>query len=428
MKQIISPEALVASFYQELEARGYRRKTYYTYRAICNRLMDWCRDMGITKYSPDVGERFCDANIGGHQRTGNMSVREKYYLRTIRLLNNLQSGGDFEYRTPLTSRSFREDYLSLVESFTLYLSEEMHLSPYSIRAKRSILLSFDIYQRDHGRGLTDISVVIVEAFMSDCCPQKSRHIYKVALHSFFEYLKYIGATNEDLSRCILKEPRVAKQKALVSTYSEDEVRTILSSVSRYSSKGKRDYLVVLLAAEYGLRASDIVRLNLAQIDWEKNLITIVQHKTKVQLSLPLLPSVGNAIIDYLKSDHVLNSQNYIIVRHDTLNAGKPISAAMVTTIVAKAIEKANPLGWKQKRHGPHALRHSLATNMLQKNTPLPLISSVLGHSTLETTKVYLSVDIEHLRKCCLPMPLMQSQHYRTIYIEDHENARIQISV
>jgi len=72
---------------------------------------------------------------------------------------------------------------------------------------------------------------------------------------------------------------------------------------------------------------------------------------------------------------------------------------------------ANIPNWKNKKHGPHSLRHSLATNMLKQNISLPIISTVLGHQKTETTKVYLSVDIEKLRQCALPVPKLNSLHY-----------------
>ena len=75
---------------------------------------------------------------------------------------------------------------------------------------------------------------------------------------------------------------------------------MLSAIDRSTRKGKRDYLVSLLAAEYGMRASDIVRLSLKHIDWERNTVSFSQYKTDVPVQYPLLSSVGNAIIDYLR--------------------------------------------------------------------------------------------------------------------------------
>lgn len=75
------------------------------------------------------------------------------------------------------------------------------------------------------------------------------------------------------------------------------------------------------------------------------------------------------------------------------------------------MEKVNITGWKDKKHGAHSLRHSLATNLLKKNVSLPVISTVLGHQQTETTKIYLKVDTENLKTCTLKMPELKSPYY-----------------
>jgi site-specific recombinase XerD len=76
------------------------------------------------------------------------------------------------------------------------------------------------------------------------------------------------------------------------------------------------------------------------------------------------------------------------------------------------MRKASITGWKEKKHGAHSLRHSLATNMLKKNVSLPVISTVLGHQTTETTKIYLKVDSNNLRSCTLKMPIISTPYFR----------------
>jgi len=79
---------------------------------------------------------------------------------------------------------------------------------------------------------------------------------------------------------------------------------------------------------------------------------------------------------------------------------------------------ANIKNWKHKKHGPHSLRHSLATNMLKKNISMPVISTVLGHQNTESTKIYLSVDTDKLRQCPLPIPALHTKHYRIGGVEN----------
>jgi len=140
-------------------------------------------------------------------------------------------------------------------------------------------------------------------------------------------------------------------------------------------------------------------------------ISFNQHKTDVPVNYPLIASIGNAIIDYLENGRPVTNAQEIIVSHESANKGKMLNRGTVHSIVSKYMRKANISHWKNKKHGAHALRHSLATNLLKKNVSMPLISTVLGHQTTESTKVYLSVDFKQLRQCALPIPPVKSAYY-----------------
>lgn len=94
------------------------------------------------------------------------------------------------------------------------------------------------------------------------------------------------------------------------------------------------------------------------------------------------------------------------------NYGEKMSRPNIHSIVAKYMKTANIEDWQKKKHGPHSLRHSLATNMLKRNETLPVISTVLSHQSTETTRIYLKVDSEKLKHCCLPVPELNSEHYK----------------
>lgn len=202
-----------------------------------------------------------------------------------------------------------------------------------------------------------------------------------------------------------------KNSKLPTTYEEEEIRSMVNAVERASAIGKRDYLVLLLATEYGWRAKDITLFRFDQIDWDNNVIRFDQHKTDVPVEFPLLSSVGNAIIDYLKHGRPKSDAPEIIVSHLGANLGTPLSSPTIHSIVTKYLRRANIAGWTKKKHGPHAMRHSLATNLLGKNVALPIISTVMGHQRTETTSVYISVDYEKLKECALPMPPLRSALY-----------------
>lgn len=125
---------------------------------------------------------------------------------------------------------------------------------------------------------------------------------------------------------------------------------------------------------------------------------MVQVKTKEKVELPLLQDIGNAIIDYLKYGRPKSGLPFIFLRHippyDNMDYNN------LNGIVKKYLGMAG-INYDERKHGPHSLRHSLATNLLAKETPLPVISSILGHASTESTMEYLRVDVHSLRRCAL---------------------------
>jgi integrase len=193
-----------------------------------------------------------------------------------------------------------------------------------------------------------------------------------------------------------------RRARIPSAYTAEEISRLINSIDRGNPVGKRDYALILLAARLGLRASDICALSFDNINWEGNRIELTQQKTNEMLVLPLTEEVGLALIDYLKNGRPITDCPCVLVKHvPPYDAIKPSSTY---NIVSNYFEKSGIPMPPGKKHGPHALRHSLASALLEYNVPLPVISEVLGHANTDTTGVYLKVDIKHLRKCALSVP------------------------
>ena len=173
------------------------------------------------------------------------------------------------------------------------------------------------------------------------------------------------------------------------------------SISRTSNVGKRDYAMVTLCSRLGLRVSDVANLSFKDINWENNSINIIQYKTGNPLTLPLLSIVGNAIIDYLKNARPKSTSSRIFLScrppYGEMNPGSVHGA------IAVAFSKSG-VDYGDRHHGGHALRFSLAQRMLDKSTPIPIISETLGHTELDTTRTYVRIDLVHIMGCVLDVP------------------------
>lgn len=215
---------------------------------------------------------------------------------------------------------------------------------------------------------------------------------RLFLHFLYEH----SLTETDLS---LSLPElVAARKMFHEGFTEDELDRLLAHPDRDTATGKRDYAMMILAAQSGLRACDVVRLELGSIDWRTREIRLTQHKTSEPLSLPLEPESGNAIADY-----ILNGRPNSVVKNIFLcHTGKvrPLDARSASGVVSNHMKQA---GIPAKRRAFHALRRTFGTSLLQKEVSFELIQQLLGHRDMDSMKPYLSIDEQGLKQCALSL-------------------------
>ena len=222
-----------------------------------------------------------------------------------------------------------------------------------------------------------------------------------SLRLFLSFLHDKNITATDLSLVVPKNSYRSCEK-LPSLYTKDEVEKLLESVDRKSPMGKRDYAILLTAARLGLRASDLSGLTFSEIKWTENRISLVQHKTKKRIELPLLNDVGAAIIDYLKYGRPKSDSEYVFLRTQT--PCTRLTAKSMYNISKRYFAIAEIENKEKRKQGAHALRHSLAARLLENKTPLYVITEIFDHNSLETTQEYIRIDTQTLRQCALPVP------------------------
>ena len=404
-------ETLVSLCDEELRHREYLGSYYARILSHWEKLQIWLDKQGITEFSEEIGSKYLESVYGTHLLPPNspMAIREGF--RAIRMLISYQTCGEFEFRSPGVEYTFDGAVGKAAFDYLEYCRTEKCLAQKTLDNKRVYLFDFSRYMDDTNEWFDSLSIERMETFFkSKGYSLSSRHNCANIVRNFLRYVFETGKYDRDCSVFVLKD-NYRKNSKLPTTYDEEEIRSMVNAVERASAIGKRDYLVLLLATEYGWRAKDITLFRFDQIDWDNNVIRFDQHKTDVPVEFPLLSSVGNAIIDYLKHGRPKSDAPEIIVSHLGANLGTPLASPTIHSIVTKYLRRANIAGWTKKKHGPHAMRHSLATNLLGKNVALPIISTVMGHQRTETTSVYISVDYDKLKACALPMPPLYSALY-----------------
>jgi integrase/recombinase XerD len=217
---------------------------------------------------------------------------------------------------------------------------------------------------------------------------------------FLAFLASSGRTPESLAGR-LPPHRHVRHESEPHLWAVEEIRRVLAVIDRQSAAGKRDYAMILATARLGLRISDLRQLELSDLDWRAKTITIVQHKTRVPLSLPLLDDVGWAIIDYVGHGRPETACPKVFVKHrhpfDAFG-----SASSVASRLSRHAARARITFAPGEVCGMHSLRGALAVAMIANDTPIPVVSAVLGHASSDTTQAYyLRFDIDRLRCCAL---------------------------
>lgn len=230
-----------------------------------------------------------------------------------------------------------------------------------------------------------------------CLALKSNY-YLSAIHTFLRFLAEEGYTQRDYS-CIV--PLFKRPQPMPPVYSEAEIRRIEAAVDRQGPHGKRDYAALLLATRLGIRGGDIATLTFEELDFKRNTICLTQQKTAAPLSLPMLPEIKAALLDYLEHERASSDSEYVF-----LSLKPPfshISVQLLGKLTSAAIRSAGIVPGGRKC-GSHAFRASLASSMVNDDVPYEVVRNTLGHTDVNAIKSYAKLDVERLRVYALAVP------------------------
>jgi len=227
---------------------------------------------------------------------------------------------------------------------------------------------------------------------------KRAKLLTTALRSFFRYARYRGGITCDLAAAV---PTVANwsMASIPRAIPAEAVHRLLASINRRTATGRRDYAILLVLARLGLRAGEVVRLELEDIDWNAGSLS-VQGKGDQRCALPLPAEVGAAIAAYLRYGRPPSSSRRVFLRAKAPIRGL-LGAQAISSLVRHNLIRADI---QAPTHGAHQFRHALATEMLGHGASLTEIGEVLRHRSPQTTMIYAKVDLESLRTLALPWP------------------------
>ena len=315
--------------------------------------------------------------------------REQLLSRAVRWLR-------FLGRLQIPGEAFPA-YRSLLELYADYLRMEKGLSEGTIRTRHWYVENFlGWFFQDHNSlhqlTIADLDEAMARKGRDDGYARLSLRAYASSLRSFLRYAESRAWCTRGLA-ALVASPRVYQHENLPRSPSWNDVQRLVATTEGSRPKDIRDRAILLLLAVYALRSGEVRALKLEDLDWEKGLLFVPRIKGRKREPYPLSPTVGHAIIRYLKEARPRSPYRQVFL---TVEAPiQPLRQSSLWTIVAKRTLSLDP---PVKRHGPHALRHASATHLLAQGYSLKEIGDHLGHRLSKTTAVYTKVNLTGLRE------------------------------
>jgi len=390
-----------------LQELNYANQTLKTYRLIWRRFSEFAQNEGQPQYSSEIANGFLNQYYGICDPGNPKTQFDRTKVRAMKILEDIKNSGCIQKILVSKQRIRPTDFEGIYKIYALFLMSQ-NQSKNTIASRLSRIDVFLRYLESKNILHTDlISPIIIIDFMTYLQKNYSSAGKSNVLFTLRDFLTCPSLSTHFPERLgkVITVIRTNKNERLPSFYSQEEVKHILDSVDRSSRQGKMDYLIILLAAQLGIRTSDIRCLKLENIKWDRNTLEFSQQKTKKYIQLPINEPLKFAILDYLKNGRTnptIPDSGHLLIR--TRAPHEPYSENnRFTGKIALYFQKSG-VQIKGKHHGLHSLRHSLASQLLKQLTPVTSIASALGHKSIEATKRYLQIDIEQLRSIALEVP------------------------
>ena len=386
---------------------NYNPATIKFYEREWNKIQRFLmEEYGDTQYQMERGLKYLEKQYGfvTKYKDGTLTQQRVQLLRVVHMLE------DYSLHKVLTRRyhasknpiSLNEYYVAIFQHYCACL-DESELSASTVAHYKSISAVFMDY-------LTQLKVYDTSSISMETCNGylktqagysfKTVELNVCGIRHFLRHLYSMGMITDDFAEKI-HMPLVSKSAKIPSAWTADELKRMISAIDRNSPVGKRDYAMIVLACVLGLRVGDIKTLRFGNFDWNEKKISFIQHKTHKPLTLPLPDAVGWAVIDYIKNGRPsFYETDIVFLKHmppfDTFSDNDHLGSR-----IKHYMNKAGINRYKERHSGFHSLRHSAGSMLLEMETPLPVITNILGHSDSDVTAVYLKTDLEKLAACVL---------------------------
>lgn len=395
-------EELIYLREKELMDMEFSHNMVCNLRKYWNEFQQFCKKNNMDTFD----ECMTDKYINSTYYFDESNTHTKRAIRAMKVLIDIKNVNEYIPHKSKCENELNNYYKDILKNYLFFCKTIRENSDRTIDEKRMLTIKFFIYLQE--TSIFSIKNINRETILNYIrINNKSLSSIRIAINwnlkSLFLYFNDSEILSNSFYSLLPKIKRV-KQRKLPATFEKEDVIKILDYLKKERGNtpaSYRNYAMVIIAAKLGLRKIDVINLKWDNIDWSNNSINIIQIKTKKQLSLPLPNDVGEAIIEYIKKERpykIRNEDEYIFIRHryPLTNLSCEFS---LTDIIKNSLISSRVPDDKYQQKGFHSFRFTLATELLNKNVPAEIISSVLGHSKLNSQKSYTRVNTENLRKC-----------------------------
>lgn len=401
---------LLQELEQELLRLGYTEGSMKFYRNRWEKIIQFAKERDEIFYSEQLGINYVEHHYQILEKDFDKTLSQKdtQELRIIRMI------GDFQLHHTVLRRYYKHRelltdpyYISISKGFKRHCKykgySKVTVAHYVKQSER-----FMDYLVSQGiRNCHDLDLPAINGYIRTLAGYTYKTVEQniCSIRSFLRYLQEQDILKTDLAS---KTPMIQarKQVRIPSVWTKEELDALIGAIDRGSPKGKRDYAMILLACVLGLRVTDIKSLTFGCFHWDTKKLIFNQSKTRETVTLPIPSEVGWAVIDYLKYGRPKVDSSIIFIRH--VAPFLPFSEGDHLHQIIRSYMRIAHLPTLKKHRGMHSLRHTAASRLLEHDTPLAVISDILGHTDTDSTAVYLKVDINKLKRCCLDTPEVRS--------------------
>jgi len=397
-------DSLIASAVKHLENLGYRHGTIRNYQYTWKEFAQFTLENSKEKtFSTDLVFQFLDSRGISDKVETNMTFRQRHIRNVMHALTDFALHGCFQRRSHVVEKTKLPDNMEeTLSGYEQFCRDQLWSPLGTIRSRKRDITKFLHYLDSHGiASVKEIQASTFSRFVTSCAhlkPATLAHLVS-SIRSFLRYLHMTGSIDSNMGEYVPKI-RVRWGEHIPSVWKSEDVDALLAAVDRSSPSGKRDYAILLLAIRLGMRVSDIRNLRFDNLLWEQARIEINQAKSSEPLALPLTEEIGNALIDYLRYGRPESRQREVFLRANApFNPfGQDNNLYYIITRYRRRAAIKLPV---QNRKGMHSLRHTMASRLLEAGVQLETISGIMGHISMDTTRIYTKVNIEALQSVAI---------------------------